>query len=211
MAYIDAYDRPNRDGLIMAAAPRTVSMVSFAPETSEFGPDNTNEVVATVEIVGASSMEKCALLYVMGVDLRLWPTKDIPEGNRALLFNGFAEAEQYRNVKGAAHVTVKEADAERAMLAHILEWANAFVALDFTAGYASYFKAPTEDQVKVTWIKRENSLALWAARNEFLEQYGPERAKDESGSEPKSGSGFVIGGIFLVLLALAALAYLTLR
>lgn len=189
-------------GLAMeTAAPRSIrSMVSFAPETSEFGPDNTNEVVATVEIVGASSMEKCALLYVMGVDARLWPTKDIPEGNTTLLFNGFAEAEKNRNVKGA--------DAERAMLVHILEWANAFVALDFTAGYASYFKAPKEDQVKATWIKRENSLALWAARNEFLEQYGP-RAKDES--EPKSGSGFVIGGIFLLLLALAALAYLTLR
>jgi hypothetical protein len=186
-------------GLAMeTAAPRTVSTVTFAPDPS---PDNDQEVVDTVEVVGATlgltPGEKCALLYVLEIDARRWPTEGIPEGDTTLLKNEFNETRADRSAHPKYAIG--------------LDWANGFITGEIKTGLVTFLSDNGGPPGHVTPIDSTPlGVAVW--RNEFLETYNPTRlAFRARESEPKSGSGFVIGGIFLVLLALAALAYLTLR
>ncbi len=182
-------------GLTMAAAPRTVStvsMVSMAPETSEVGPSTPMKVVDTVEALGATleltSGEKCALLYVLDIDSRLWPTEDIPEEDTTLLKNNFAEAQSNRLAQ--PHYAI------------VLDWANGFITGNIKTSLTTFLldNGPPAHVAPI-------DASVW--RDAFIKTYTPTRL--DFRSERKSRSGFVIGGIFLVLLALAALAYLTLR
>ncbi len=192
VAYMDAYDRPNPDGLVMAAAPRTVSTVSFAPEPPRVGPSTPMKVIDTVEALGAALElthgEKCALLYVLDIDARLWPTEGIPEGHNTILKNEFLEAQADRPAQ--PHLAI------------VLDWANGFITGKIKTGLTTFLlnNDPPDHVAPI-------DASVW--RDAFIKTYTPTRLDFQS--ERKSGSGFVIGGIFLVLLALAALAYLTLR
>jgi hypothetical protein len=201
----------------VATAPR----IAITERGEEIDQED-REIVQTVQRLekekNLNIAESAALLYVLQVYPQFWPQSP-HTGWPADLINSTAAAERY----GEAHnwfwtadqrkkIAEEKKDALLLQRADAIAWAQRFVLRHASKNLAEHMK-DIGNGVYPTFMDSFH-LNLKKIRSDFLRWHNaapfepPEEKSDEKGS---GGTGFLIGAVLIVLLAVGILMYFLLR